>query len=212
MLITFEGIDGSGKSTQLTRLKNRLEKQGYDVHIYREPGGTDVSENIRSLLLNPDISMDPVTELLLFSAARSQLIAEKVMPDLEKGVVVLLDRFYDSTIAYQGYGRKSLSIPEIHQLNQVASHGMEPDLTIYLHISLQQARQRRGFVDSDRMEKSGTSFYERVIDGFEKLSEAETRFVKIDGSGNEDAVGEKVWKVVSAKLTDENKETGGIRK
>lgn len=200
MLITFEGIDGSGKSTQLTRLKERLEKRGYVVHIYREPGGTDVSESIRSLLLNPDVSIDPVTELLLFSAARSQLIAEKVKPDLEKGDVVLLDRFYDSTIAYQGYGRGSLSIAEIHQLNKVAAHGLEPDLTIYLHLSLQQARQRRGFVDSDRMEKSGTSFYERVIDGFDKLSESEERFVKIDGSGDVDSVELDVWNVVVAKL------------
>jgi dTMP kinase len=202
MLITFEGIDGSGKSTQLARLKEKLEQAGYIVHVYREPGGTDVSENIRSLLLNPDISMDPVTELLLFSAARSQLIAEKVKPDLDKGHVVLLDRFYDSTIAYQGYGRKSLSISEIHQLNKVAAHGLEPDLTLYLHISLHQARQRRGFVDSDRMEKSGTSFYERVIEGFEKLSEGEGRFVKVDASGNEDDVEQKVWSLVTERLLD----------
>lgn len=204
MLISFEGIDGSGKSTQLTRLKNRLEKEGYDVRIYREPGGTDVSEDIRALLLNPDILIDPVTELLLFSAARSQLIAEKVMPDLENGVVVLLDRFYDSTIAYQGYGRKSLSIPEIHQLNKVAAHGIEPDLTIYLHISLQQARQRRGFVDSDRMEKSGTSFFERVISGFEELSESEGRFVKIDASGNEEAVEQNIWTLVAQRLLNDS--------
>ncbi len=204
MLITFEGIDGSGKSTQLTRLKDRLVKKGYAVHVYREPGGTDVSETIRSLLLNPDIDINPVTELLLFSAARSQLIAEKVIPDLEKGDVVLLDRFYDSTVAYQGYGRKSLSIPEIHQLNKVAAHGLEPDLTLYIHVSLEQARERRGFVDSDRMEKSGTSFYEQVIDGFEKLSLSEERFEKIDGSDDEDSVEQNIWLIVEEKLAKES--------
>ena len=202
MLITFEGIDGSGKSTQLARLKDRLEKKGHTVHVYREPGGTDVSETIRSLLLNPGIDINPVTELLLFSAARSQLISEKVIPDLEKGEVVLLDRFYDSTVAYQGYGRKSLPIEEIHQLNKVAAHGLEPDLTLYISVTLEQARQRRGFVDSDRMEKSGTSFYELVIDGFEELSLKEERFIKIDGTGDEDSVEEKIWMVVSEKLPD----------
>jgi len=202
MLITFEGIDGSGKSTQLARLKDRLEKKGHTVHVYREPGGTDVSETIRSLLLNPGIDINPVTELLLFSAARSQLISEKVIPDLEKGEVVLLDRFYDSTVAYQGYGRKSLPIEEIHQLNKVAAHGLEPDLTLYISVTLEQARQRRGFVDIDRMEKSGTSFYELVIDGFEELSLKEERFIKIDGTGDEDSVEEKIWMVVSEKLPD----------
>ncbi len=200
MLISFEGIDGSGKSTQLALLRDRLQSSGYTVHTYREPGGTVVSETIRSLLLNPDITIDPVTELLLFSSARSQLIVEKVLPDLEKGVVVLLDRFYDSTIAYQGYGRKSLPVEDIHRLNKTAAHGLEPDLTIYLHVPLDQAYRRREGTGNDRMEGAGTEFYERVVRGFEDLAAAEERFVKIDAVGDINSVAQKIKEHVERKL------------
>jgi len=188
MLITFEGIDGSGKSTQISLLKEKIKESGKEVVVLREPGGTDISELIRGMLLNPEIEIDPVTELLLFSSARSQLIAEKVKPLLSEDVVVILDRFYDSTTAYQGYGRKSLPIDQVHQINRVASHGIAPDLTFYLRLSLEESSKRTAHMQKDRMEQSGVEFYENVIKGFDELAKSEERFVTIDASQTADEV------------------------
>lgn len=188
MLITFEGIDGSGKSTQISLLKDHLTKSGKEVRVLREPGGTDISELIRGMLLNPEIEIDPVTELLLFSSARSQLIAEKVKPLLADGVVVILDRFYDSTTAYQGYGRKSIPIDQVHQINKIASHEIAPDVTFYLRLSLEESAKRTAHMQKDRMEQSGIEFFQNVIKGFDELSESEERFVTIDASKNVDEV------------------------
>lgn len=188
MLITFEGIDGSGKSTQISLLKDHLSKSGKEVQVLREPGGTDISELIRGMLLNPEIEIDPVTELLLFSSARSQLIAEKVKPLLEKSVVVILDRFYDSTTAYQGYGRKSIPIDQVHQINKIASHEIAPDVTFYLRLSLEESAKRTAHMQKDRMEQSGIEFFQNVIKGFDELSKSEERFVTIDASKNVDEV------------------------
>jgi len=182
MLITFEGIDGSGKSTQISLLKKHIIKTGKRVEVLREPGGTDISELIRGMLLNPEIEIDPVTELLLFSSARSQLIAEKVKPLLNEGVVVILDRFYDSTTAYQGYGRQSLPLDQVHQINEVASHGLAPDITFYLRLSLEESAKRTAHMQKDRMEQSGIEFFENVIKGFDELAESESRFVTVDAS------------------------------
>lgn len=200
MLITFEGIDGCGKTTQLKLLKDRLNKNGIPVTDFREPGGTDLSEMIRGMLLNPGIEMHPVTELLLFSAARSQLIAEKVKPELEQGHVVLLDRFYDSTIAYQGYGRNSLDIQGIHDINAIASHRLKPDLTIYMKISLEEAEKRRSHLQKDRMESFGDSFYKKVIHGFDELAQQESRIVTMDAILERDKVHEMIWNIVMEKL------------
>lgn len=188
MLITFEGIDGSGKSTQISLLKDHLSKSGKEVRVLREPGGTDISELIRGMLLNPEIEIDPVTELLLFSSARSQLIAEKVKPLLADGVVVILDRFYDSTTAYQGYGRKSIPIDQVHQINKIASHEIAPDVTFYLRLSLEESAKRTAHMQKDRMEQSGIEFFQNVIKGFDELSKSEERFVTIDASKNVDEV------------------------
>lgn len=182
MLITFEGIDGSGKSTQISLLKEKITASGKQVKVLREPGGTDISELIRGILLNPEIEIDPVTELLLFSSARSQLIAEKVKPLLKEGAVVILDRFYDSTTAYQGYGRGSLPLNQVHQINEVASHGLAPDITFYLRLSLEESAKRTAHMQKDRMEQSGIEFYQNVIKGFDSLAEAEERFVTVDAS------------------------------
>jgi dTMP kinase len=193
MLISFEGIDGCGKTTQLHLLKERLVDEGYDVSDFREPGGTEVSEFIRSILLNPEIEMHPVTELLLFSAARSELIAQKVMPELKKGHIVLLDRFYDSTVAYQGYGRKSLGIEEINKLNSIASHRVKPDLTFYIRISLQEARKRTSHQSKDRMEQSGETFFTSVIEGFETLIGKEDRFIALNATHTKDQLHDMIW-------------------
>ncbi|MDZ7773335.1 MAG: dTMP kinase [Balneolaceae bacterium] len=182
MFITFEGIDGSGKSTQIDLLRRHLDDAGERVEVFREPGGTILSEQVRSLLLDPDSRINPVTELLLFSAARSQLMSEKVLPLLEEGAFVILDRFFDSTTAYQGYGRNSLPLEEIERINRAASHHRAPDLTFYLAISLEEARSRTEGMEQDRMERSGEAFYRRVIEGFEELARRENRFLRLDAT------------------------------
>lgn len=182
MLISFEGIDGCGKTTQIDLLKKYLEKKNTAFHIFREPGGTVISEKIRNLLLHEMDEMNPVTELLLFSAARSQLLTDKVIPLLENGEMVILDRFYDSTTAYQGYGRGSAGLEQIIELNQLASHGTAPDLTFYLRIDPEAASKRTKGDNKDRMESSGNEFFEKVCSGYDKLAEMEDRFVVIDAS------------------------------
>lgn len=196
MFITFEGIDGSGKSTQMTHLKKHLEGEGAQVEVFRDPGGPEVSEKVRDILLDPNYNIDPVTELLLFSSARSQLVAEKVLPALEIGSVVILDRFFDSTTAYQGYGRKSISIEEIAQLNRIASHKRTPDLTIYMKVPLEEAKKRMADKQKDRMEQSGDSFFQKVIAGFNELAEANERFYTVNALQAEEKVAQNIWKQV----------------
>ena len=193
MLITFEGIDGSGKSTQISLLKEKIIESGKKIEVLREPGGTDISELIRGMLLNPEIEIDPVTELLLFSSARSQLIAEKVKPLLKEDAVVILDRFYDSTTAYQGYGRGSLPLDQVHQINRVASHGIAPDITFYLRLSLDESIERTAHMEKDRMEQSGIEFFKNVIKGFDELASTEKRFITIDASKTVEEVHSTIW-------------------
>lgn len=200
MLLSFEGIDGSGKSTQIRLLKERLLSEGHKVEVFREPGGTDISERIRAILLDADQKIDPVTELLLFSSARSQLVAEKVLPLLKEGVVVILDRFYDSTTAYQGYGRESVPIDYIKEINKVASHQKEPDLTFYLRLTIEQAQKRTAKKEKDRMELSGNEFYEKVVQGFDKLAKSEERFITLDAEQPKQVLQHQIWDHVKLHL------------
>lgn len=182
MLISFEGIDGCGKSTQIDLLKKYFDSKGIDHSVFREPGGTDISERIRSLLLHETEEMHPVTELLLFSAARSQLIQEKVLPLLKDDNVVILDRFYDSTTAYQGYGRKSADLKSIRVLNDLATHRTVPDITFYLKISPEEAEKRTDGTLKDRMENSGSQFFSDVSEGYAILAQEEERIQSIDAT------------------------------
>ncbi|GAB5408748.1 MAG: dTMP kinase [Balneolaceae bacterium] len=200
MLITFEGIDGSGKSTQIALLKEKLSDFGKQVQVFREPGGTELSEEIRSILLNPEIEIDPVTELLLFSSARSRLISEKVLPALESGKVVILDRFYDSTTAYQGYGRESLPLDQIRHINDVASHNKAPDFTFYLRLNLEESIKRRANMSKDRMEQAGEEFFIKVIKGFDELAKKEPRFIVIDASDSIDEIHSSIMNSLSSHL------------
>lgn len=202
MLITFEGIDGCGKSTQIERLVEWFETRGEQAVVLREPGGTELSEKIRSLLLDSDLEMHPVTELLLFSAARSQLITEKVIPQLEQGRVVILDRFYDSTSAYQGYGRRSADPEQIAMLNRLAAHELEPDLTLYLRISPELAAERTANQRKDRMERAGDAFFQRVADGFDRLAANSERIQTIDASQDVQAVHRQVTAVVTTFISE----------
>lgn len=200
MIISFEGVDGSGKSTQIDLLRQKLQSNGQQVDVFREPGGTELSETIRAILLNPDFEIDPVTELLLFSAARSQLIAQKVRPLEAEGHVIILDRYYDSTTAYQGFGRESVPLESIKHINELASHRLEPDLTFYLRISIAQATERTANQKKDRMERSGDLFYEKVIKGFDYLAESEKRFKRIDASKDPDEIHKLVWHHVTREF------------
>lgn len=201
MFITFEGIDGSGKSTQIDRLESTLEKEGLPVAVFREPGGTGLSEKIRSILLDPAMEIDPVTELLLFSAARSQLVSERVMPLLENNEVVILDRFYDSTTAYQGFGRQALPLEEIAHINRAAAHHLVPDLTFYMDLPLEDAEQRTRGQRKDRMEQAGEGFYRKVVRGFETLARSEERFVRIDARQPADEIHRQVVSHVLLRLS-----------
>lgn len=171
-------------------------REGHDVEIFRDPGGTAISEKIREILLSPESEINPVTELLLFSAARSQLISEKVLPLLKKGTIVILDRFYDSTTAYQGYGRRSVSLEEIEEVNKIASHLRAPDLTFYLHISLEQARERTHDKHKDRMEQADDAFYRKVVEGFDEIAAGEDRIQTIDATLSAERIHEQIWQSI----------------
>ncbi|MEC9487517.1 MAG: dTMP kinase [Prosthecochloris sp.] len=190
MFITFEGIDGAGKSTQVRKLRNLFLTRETEVLTLREPGGTDISEKIRELLLEGDSDITPTGELLLFAASRAELVQRVITPALDTGAVVILDRFYDSTTAYQGYGRK-MDLDIIHRINSIASCGLEPDLTFYLDLSPEDALIRKFSEKSlplafepeelDRMERSGLDFYTRVREGYLELAASEPhRFRTLD--------------------------------
>lgn len=200
MLITFEGIDGSGKSTQIKLLKEKLVKLGFRAEVFREPGGTRVSELIRSILLNPDLEVDPVSELLLFSAARAQLISEQVRPLLNKDVIVILDRFYDSTVSYQGYGRESLPIDQIHQINKIATGNLVPDVTFYLKVNPEVARQRTENESKDRMEQAGEAFFRKVSAGFDELAEQNKRFKTVDAHQKAENIHAEIMRHLAIRL------------
>jgi len=198
VLITFEGIDGCGKSTQIEKLKEYFDNNGVGYSVFREPGGTEISERVRSLLLHDTDDMDAVTELLLFSAARSQLIREKVIPLLEQNEIVILDRFYDSTTAYQGFGRNSSSLSDIHTLNKLASHGTVPDLTFYLKIDPKIATQRTKGTEKDRLESAGDDFFKKVATGYDMLVSTDKRFCVIDADRSPEEIHDEIVTIIEA--------------
>lgn len=182
--ISIEGSDGAGKSTQLQNIASYCKAKQIDHLVTREPGGTALSEAIRTLLLSKDYGeMDDMTEVLLYAAARRQHVAEKIVPALQQGVTVITDRFVDSSIAYQGYGRNLL--PQTEQINAFATAGLMPDLTIFLYLSREKSRERKQEMQTtlDRMESQQETFFQNVETGFLTLAkENENRIVKIDAS------------------------------
>lgn len=181
MLITFEGIDGSGKSTQARLLGGYFERQGYAPLLVREPGGTPLSERVRALLLDPKSHIAPRAELLLFSAARAQLVDDVIRPALDAGRLVIADRFYDSTTAYQGAGRSLADAEWLHTFHAFVTRGLAPDRTYFIDVPLATAAARRGR-DRDRMEEAGDDFFSRVRAGYRRLAEREPeRVVTLDG-------------------------------
>lgn len=182
MFITFEGIDGSGKSTQIELLKQHYNKQGKEVILIREPGGTELSENIRELLLNKNYQITPESELLLFNAARNDLFTKVIKPALKQDKIILSDRFYDSTVAYQSYGR-GLEIETVSFVNKLATHSTQPDITFYLKIDLETSKSRNESKTKDRIEKAGDKFFEDVKNGFDQLAKNTPRIKTINATG-----------------------------
>jgi len=183
MLITFEGIDGSGKSTQAKRLYEYLKAKGYKVSLYRDPGSTPLAEKIRELLLS--FEMDPTTELLLFESARSSLVWERIFPDLKEGKIVILDRFIDSTTAYQGYGRE-INLGTVSILNHIAIRGRKPDITFLLNVPLEVALKR---LEGKKTRFEDKDYLRKVRDAYILMANQEReRIVLIDGSKSQDEV------------------------
>ena len=185
ILITFEGGEGVGKSTQIRMLADRLRAAGHDVLAVREPGGSRISEKIRALLLDTDNdAMDATTELFLYEAARAQVVGELIEPALAAGKVVLCDRYYDSTTAYQGYGR-GLDLEVIEQLNRAAAGRAIPARTVILDLSTERGLFRATKGGADRVESAGLEFHERVREGFLAIAEREPDRVRVvDASGS----------------------------
>ncbi|MFN3598800.1 MAG: dTMP kinase [Aquificaceae bacterium] len=195
MLITFEGIDGAGKSTQARLLFEHLKKLGYKVSLYRDPGSTDIAEKIREIILS--FSMDPTTELLLFEGARSSLVWEKIFPDLKEGKIVIVDRFIDSTLAYQGYGRE-LNLGTVNILNHIAIRGKKPDITFLLNIPLEVALQR---LKGKRTRFEEEAYLRKVKDAFILIAHQEKdRIVVLDGTKGQKEILQDVLKVLKERL------------
>jgi dTMP kinase len=207
LFVTFEGGEACGKSTQIKRLVLRLEKLGLRVLAVHEPGFTEIGLAIRELLLNAATgkSMCRETELLLFAASRAQLVRETIRPALEKGLIVLSDRFYDSTAVYQGIGR-GLDLNFVNALNRFVTEECRPDRTILLDLDLVLSRKRqlrrvRPVGQPDRIEQLSDEFFEKVRRGYLEIARAEPERVKVlDASGSEDQVAESIWTEINGLL------------
>ncbi len=197
VLITFEGAEGSGKSTQIRFAVNLLRRKGYSVVTFREPGGTETSEAIRRVLLDKRLhKMGREAELLLYLAARAQLVREKIEPALKKGRVVVLDRYEDSTLAYQGFGG-GLPLPFIQSLNRFVRGGIVPRLTFLLDIETAKGLRRSG--RNDRVEKKSLSFHRKVRQGFLALAQKERkRFVVLSSHDSIQTVQKKIAQKLNA--------------
>jgi|GEM_PF-68441 thymidylate kinase len=205
VLISFEGSEGSGKTTQIARLAKRLQAMGRDVISTREPGGSEIGEQIRNIIVHNSKGdeMCAETELLLFAAARAQLVREAIAPALLRGAIVLSDRFLDSSTVYQGIGR-NLAMGPVNQINRFAVGNVMPHLTIVIDVptsvSLERIRQRASDLP-DRMERENIDFYEKVRSGYLLLAKGmPERFVVIDGTQSEDAIEKQIWAAIEVRL------------
>jgi dTMP kinase len=205
--ITFEGIDGSGKTTQLRLLAERLRQAGRSVVEAVEPGGTDIGRKIRAIVLDGrNTQLTPRAELLLYFASRAQNVEEIIRPALEAGQIVLCDRFTDSTLVYQGYGR-GLGADVVLTLHQIACQGLQPDLTVFVDIDLDEslARARGRNVESSssetRLDDESREFHKKVRDAYLDLAVREAqRFIVVDGAASVDEVAGRVWEQVVKRV------------
>lgn len=202
--LAIEGIEGSGKTTQIARLAQQLRAAGRNAILTKEPGGTELGNRIRAILLDPhEEGMDAITELFLYAASRRQHVVELIRPSLERGAVVLCDRFTDATLAYQGFGRM-LDLGRLRQLNDWATEGIRPDLTLILDlpetVGLERARDRNAASNlqaESRLEGEDMRFHRRVREGYLTLAESEPfRYAVVDASGGSDEVFERIMAVL----------------
>jgi len=208
MFVTFEGIEGSGKSTQIVMLANYLKSHGNSVVLTREPGGTPIGDQIRKILLDPaNKALDPKAELLLYAASRAQHLSEVILPALADGSIVLCDRFSDATLAYQGYGR-GVDRKMILELDRIVTAGIRPDLTLLLDIDaavgLARARGRNSSCGLDaeaRFENEETAFHERVRQGYLALANQEPERIRaVDASSAPDRIEMEIRKIIASVL------------
>ena len=206
VFITIEGIDGSGKTTQVQKLLERFLAAGKPCIMTREPGGTPIGDAIRSLLLSPEMDMNSYTEMFLYAASRAEHVRQVIVPALENGINVICDRFVDASIAYQGYGLQPEGMtPElVRMVNEPAVAGWLPDLTIIIDVEVGVAEQRisqrraQWQQSKDRIERRGPAFYERVRQGLKALYELEPeRYLWVDGNRSSEELTERIWQAVT---------------
>ena len=204
LFITFEGCEGSGKSTQIQRLAARLKARGLDVRTFREPGGVaagDVGEKIRAVLLDPvHTELGVRAELLLYEASRAQLVEASYRSALAEGAVVLCDRYADSSVAYQGYGRAVLPVEEVRELNRIATGGLVPDLTLLLDVDVASGLASATTGGADRLEAAGLEFHERVREGYLAMAATEPERFAVIERGTVDEVAAAIWRRVKPLL------------
>lgn len=203
IFITLEGGDGAGKSTQIDNIKRYFEERRYDVLISREPGGTHIGEKLRDILLDRSNSeMDDVTEMLVYAASRAQHVSELIKPSLDEGKVVICDRYVDSSLAYQGYGRELGSI--VKDVNDVATRGLLPDITFWLDLDPEEGRRRAGNEgELDRLEVENKDFHTRVRNGFRAICEADPKRVKkIDASESVEEMKQRIYEHLDKLLAN----------
>ena len=205
LFITFEGPDGSGKTPVCSEVFAKLKEDGYDVIHTREPGGIEIAEKIRKIILDPsNTDMDERTEALLYAASRRQHLVKKVLPALKEGKIVVCERFVDSSLAYQGYGRK-IGFEEVLKINEFAIEGLFPDLTIYLDVDEKTGLKRiesRSF--KDRLDLEDLEFHHLVHEGYEKVLEVfKDRIKVVDAARPLDEVIEKAYEIIKEKIDDQ---------
>jgi dTMP kinase len=201
VLVTFEGIEAAGKSTLIAALNQELTTRGNVVLVTREPGGTPLGDALRAVFLDPALAVDPVAEVMLLNASRAQLVADVIAPALKARSIVLCDRFFDATVAYQGYGR-GLNVESLLDICLVATHRIAPELTFLIDIpvelSLDRLRARGG---ADRLEREGTAFHTLVREGYLALAERfANRYVVLDGTQPADVLAASAFAIVEQRL------------
>lgn len=198
LFISIEGLDGSGKTTQMQNIRTYLERKGLNVALLREPGGTEIGEKIRDILLDVrNAEMDQVAEMMLYAASRAQMAAQKIIPLLEKGVTVVCDRYIDSSLAYQGYGRE-LNFEDVLKVNLIAIRNLLPHLTVFLDVDPETAIRRRQTVsETDRLERETVVFRKRVYQGYQELCR---RFPERMISVNGNMVPEEITRCITSHI------------
>lgn len=203
LFISMEGPDGAGKSTQIELLQNYLADKGYEIVITREPGGTVISEAIRHIILNKDYAeMSPSTELLLYAAARAQLVHEVIRPALKDGKAVICDRFVESSVVYQGIAR-GLGIDTVYAVNDYALEGLRPQLTILLDLDAEEGlRRKKNQAELDRMEAAGLDFHKKVAEGYRLLAERDSeRIMRISATLPKEEIHAKIVKEIERRIS-----------